>query len=131
MIVVKFGGSSLAGPERMLAAARIVAQHNRAEPVVCVVSAMAGVTDKLFAIARLAARGDFAWRGLYAPLRDQHVQTLESLAPTGDSTSMTLAPLWRALETDAASLASIRNVSEREEVIAVFSAWGERLSVRL
>ena len=131
MIVVKFGGSSLAGPELMLAAARIVARHNRAEPVVCVVSAMAGVTDQLIAIAQLAAQGQSDWRGLYTRIRAQHEQTLASLATARDRESIVLAPLWRALEADAASLASIRNVSEREEAIVVFSAWGEKLSVRL
>ena len=54
MIVVKFGGSSLAGAERMHAAAQIVARHAQSEPVVCVVSAMAGVTERLLTIARLA-----------------------------------------------------------------------------
>lgn len=131
MIVVKFGGSSLAGPERMLAAARIVARHNRAETVVCVVSAMAGVTDKLFAIARLAVRGGSDWCGPYTRMRVQHEQTLASLGTTGDRESIVLAPLWRMLESDAAALASIGHVSEREEAIAVFSAWGEKLSVRL
>lgn len=130
MIVVKFGGSSLAGPERMLAAARIVARHSRTEPLVCVVSAMAGVTDQLFAIARLAARGDSDWRETYVTVRAQHEQTLASLSSAGNDTETDeLARLWRMLESDAAALASIGNATEREEAVAVFSAWGERLSV--
>ncbi len=131
MIVVKFGGSSLAGPERMLAAARIVARHIRDEPVVCVVSAMAGVTDQLFTIARLAARGESNWRALYATLRARHEHTLASLSSDGDVVSVVLAPLWRMLESDVTALAGMPDGYEREEAIAVFSAWGERLSVHL
>lgn len=132
MIVVKFGGSSLAGPERMLAAARIAARHNRAEPVVCVVSAMAGVTDQLFAIARFAAQGDSGWREPYTTLRAQHEQTLALLADVRDNveTSM-LSPVWRMLEADVMALTAMAEGYEREEAIAVFSAWGERLSVLL
>jgi len=132
MIVVKFGGSSLAGAERMLAAARIVARHHRNEPVVCVVSAMAGVTDQLFAIARLAARGDPGWHGPYATLRAQHEQTRAALAPAGnDIETATLALLWRMLEVDVKSLSTMPEGYEREEAIAIFSTWGEKLSVRL
>jgi aspartate kinase len=132
MIVVKFGGSSLADPERMLAAARIVARHSLTESVVCVVSAMAGVTDQLFAIARLAARGQSDWRRAYASLRAQHDHMLAALAPAGNDTETTqLAPLWRMLKSDAMALAAMYEGYEREKAIAVFSAWGERLSVRL
>ncbi|HKT38059.1 MAG TPA: hypothetical protein VJR48_06770, partial [Ktedonobacterales bacterium] len=132
MIVVKFGGSSLAGPERMLAAARIIARHHRYQPVVCVVSAMAGVTDQLFTLARLAARDESDWHAPYARLCNRHEQTLASLTSAGDDIeTFTLAPLWRMLEADVMALAAMPDGSEREEAVAVFSAWGERLSVRL
>jgi aspartate kinase len=132
MIVVKFGGSSLAGAERMLAAARIVARHQRSEAVVCVVSAMAGVTNQLFAIARLAAHGDSGWRGPYITLRAQHEETLALLADVRDATeTAALSSLWRMMEADVKSLATMPDGYEREEAIAVFSAWGEKLSVRL
>ncbi|HEX5439262.1 MAG TPA: aspartate kinase [Ktedonobacterales bacterium] len=132
MIVVKFGGSSLAGPERMLAAARIVARHSLTEPVVCVVSAMAGVTDQLFTMANLAACGQSNWRLLYATLRAKHEPTLAVLAQDGDDIANSkLAPLWRVLKSDAMALAGMPEGYEREEAIAVFSSWGEKLSVRL
>ena len=132
MIVLKFGGSSLAGAERMLTAARIVARHQRNEPVVCVVSAMTGVTDQLFGIARRAARGDSSWHELYARLRTQHEETLALLADVRDAAeTATLSPLWRILEADAKSLTTMTDDSERDVVVAIFSAWGEKLSVRL
>ena len=132
MIVVKFGGSSLAGAEGMLAAARIVARYVVREPVVCVVSAMGGVTDRLLTIGGLASQASQEWRTLYADLRSWHEETLAALTDQTDGgQTATLAPLWATLEADMARLATIRDDKVRNEAIAVFSAWGERLSVRL
>lgn len=131
MIVVKFGGSSLAGPERMLAAARIVAGHAEREPVVCVVSAMAGVTNQLLAIAECAAQGAAGWRASLAALRRAHEETLAALTSPLSDQPAALAPLWVALEADAQSLAAVPVGTLREQAMAAFSAWGERLSVRL
>lgn len=132
MIVVKFGGSSLAGAQRMLAAARIVASHTRSEPVVCVVSAMAGVTDQLITLAKLTLARSSAQRALYTELRAWHKETLTTLAsPAGQEYPSALAPLWIALEADAAALMATDEGRARDEAIAVFSAWGERLSVRI
>jgi aspartate kinase len=132
MIVVKFGGSSLANPQRMLAAASIVAKHRRREPVVCVVSAMAGVTDQLLTIATLAAGGSTAWHESYAALRDRHEQALTTLTTTsGHEQQSSLANLWQALEEDAAALSVIGEGHALQEASMVFSAWGERLSVQL
>ena len=47
VIAFKFGGSSLLGAERMLHAARLVQEESQTRPVVAVVSAMKGVTDRL------------------------------------------------------------------------------------
>lgn len=132
MIVVKFGGSSLATPQHMLAAARIVATHRRSEPVVCVVSAMAGVTDQLLTIATEAAVGSLLWRKSSAALRVRHEQTLAALtASTSREQPSSLAQLWQTLEADAAALATITEAHALQEASMVFSAWGERLSVQL
>lgn len=57
MIVMKFGGTSLADADRILSVAEIVRGRTDARPVV-VVSALAGVTDLLVAAAELARTGD-------------------------------------------------------------------------
>lgn len=54
MLVLKFGGSSMADAERILASARIVQATQTQTPVTVVVSAMAGVTDALLRVAALA-----------------------------------------------------------------------------
>ncbi len=57
IIAFKFGGSSLAGAERLLNAAALVRDAARFSAVAVVVSAMKGVTDRLLRVAQLLAEG--------------------------------------------------------------------------
>ena len=63
MIVYKFGGTSLADADRIRRAARLV--RDCGDRPVVVVSALAGVTDQLVALAEQVAKGaetEVAWR---------------------------------------------------------------------
>jgi aspartate kinase len=57
MIVMKFGGTSVADADRILGVVEIVRRHLDSRPVV-VVSALAGVTDLLVRAVEAAGRGD-------------------------------------------------------------------------
>ncbi|MBW2441692.1 MAG: aspartate kinase, partial [Deltaproteobacteria bacterium] len=53
LIVQKFGGTSVADPERIMNVAKRVAKtYDQGNDVVVILSAMAGVTDGLIAMAR-------------------------------------------------------------------------------
>jgi len=52
VIAFKFGGSSLLGAERLLHAARLVQDEAGTRPVIAVVSAMKGVTDRLLRVGQ-------------------------------------------------------------------------------
>jgi bifunctional aspartokinase / homoserine dehydrogenase 1 len=56
VIALKFGGSSLAGAERMLHSAGLVGETTLRSRVCVVVSAMRGVTDRLLAVAQLLVK---------------------------------------------------------------------------
>jgi hypothetical protein len=58
VIVLKFGGTSLRGAERMRHAAGLVHEAARHSAVTVVVSAMKGITDQLLGIARLLEQGE-------------------------------------------------------------------------
>src|SRR3954470_24875531 len=58
LLVMKFGGTSMGGAERMRAAAEIISAHRGTRPVVVVVSAMSKVTDLLLETMRRAEVGD-------------------------------------------------------------------------
>jgi bifunctional aspartokinase / homoserine dehydrogenase 1 len=60
IIAFKFGGSSLLGAERLLHAASLVKEESQMRPVIAVVSAMKGVTDRLLQVGHLLAHGQNA-----------------------------------------------------------------------
>src|SRR5260370_32965815 len=82
VIVVKFGGTSLAGTERMRAAARIVAAHRRDQAVVCVLSAMAGGTDALVRTIDQAHRGQTPWQAPVAEISNPPPGTMDGPTTT-------------------------------------------------
>ncbi len=141
MIVVKFGGTSLAGTERMRAAARIVAAKRRDQSVVSVVSAMAGVTDALIRIAEQATTITTGMTGvtLLDELRIRHLEIITELTTTTTGTGSIPTTLrgfetvWEALEADLAQLRDTPCTSDaaRAHAAAAFSGWGERLAVLL
>src|SRR3954469_22492928 len=56
LIVQKYGGTSVGNPDRILnVARRVIATQEAGHQVVCVVSAMSGVTDGLIKLAREVA----------------------------------------------------------------------------
>jgi bifunctional aspartokinase / homoserine dehydrogenase 1 len=80
VIAFKFGGSSLLGAERLLHAAQLVIKESEMRPVVAVVSAMMGVTDRLLRVGQLLGEG----RNVHArkeaeSIAEQHQATLEDL----------------------------------------------------
>jgi bifunctional aspartokinase / homoserine dehydrogenase 1 len=80
VIAFKFGGSSLLGAERLLHAARLVREASRTRPVVVVVSAMKGVTDRLLHIGEWLAEGrNVQARKEAEALVEVHRGTLEDL----------------------------------------------------
>ena len=67
--VMKFGGTSVGGAERMASVAEIIAGHLDTSEMAVVVSAMGGVTDMLIRAATEASRGDREhWKGVRAEL---------------------------------------------------------------
>ncbi len=81
LIVAKFGGTSVASPERIKNVARRIASiRERGDDVVAVVSAMGKTTDELMSMANAV--------NLHPPARE-----LDRLLSTGEQVSMTLLAL--------------------------------------
>src|SRR5260370_19085297 len=100
--VMKFGGTSLAGAERLRSAVRLARAGLSAHRVLVVASAMAGVTDLLVASIAAAEPGDPA-AGSAARFRAVHDEALAELraelgAELAAEAAGRLAELARALE---------------------------------
>ncbi|MFL6488321.1 MAG: aspartate kinase [Nitrososphaera sp.] len=57
-VVMKFGGTAVDSPDKVKHIAQIVQSHGKGNEIVCVVSAVRGMTDGLLSIADSVKRGD-------------------------------------------------------------------------
>lgn len=129
MRVLKFGGSSVDGVDRLRRVAGIV-KRARGERVVMVISALRGVTDTLLALANSAAQGRET-AGELADLAGRHREILRALAAGGRRRD--LAPRLEARVRELrAALSAIAAAGECSgEVRDGVAAAGERLAVVL
>lgn len=79
MKVLKFGGTSVGTVESLKNVKSIVESCN--EPVIVVVSALGGFTDKLIATARMAENADMAYQSELIAMRERHYNIIDSLVP--------------------------------------------------
>src|SRR3989442_1947443 len=79
MRVLKFGGSSLATPDRIRDVGRIVRNTVNGSPAVIVVSAFQGVTNQLLECARLAERRDPEHEQAYDTIAARHPSAVDNL----------------------------------------------------
>ncbi len=121
--VYKFGGTSLASADRMQRVATLI--RSSTQPVVVVVSAMAGVTDSLTAAAGRAAEGVLDRDALEA-LRRLHTETATTL---GVDVADIIEPLFVELEELLGAAAAVGAISPRSRDRLL--ATGEKLSTRL
>ncbi|MDR3671450.1 MAG: aspartate kinase [Holophaga sp.] len=130
IIVMKFGGSSVADAERMTEVAALVAQAP-GTPLV-VLSATARTTDTLFGAARQAERGDLgAALDLQRNLLGRHRGIAQELFPAGLPAALdqALAGLGDELDLLLRGVAMLRELSARS--MDAIASIGERLSTRI
>ena len=127
MIVVKFGGTSVADAEAVERAAGIVRSRLTRQPIV-IVSAMAGVTNALLALGEQAARGQLigALRAV-EQLRERHLETAEALVPPGEAeVAGELSAMFDELAHLAEALSVLGHLTPRS--LDAIAAHGERAS---
>ncbi len=129
--MIKFGGTSVGEGAAFVRAAGIAAEAAKNGPVAVVVSAMAGTTDALLALARTTSTGaghDGTLAELHRSLADRHLLAAREAVPEGflpEVEERLLAILGRL--TEAAS-APVDNPKAHRDGIASF---GERLSAEV
>ena len=130
---MKFGGTSVGDARCIGRAAQIVAEAARLRPVVTVVSAMSGVTNRLIEAARVSATGDeTAAARLIETLRDQHMAALEALTGQEEARQPIAAELEEIIGEVAGlcrGTALLRELTPR--ALDAIQGAGERLSARL
>ena len=79
MKVLKFGGTSVGSVESILSLKAIVAKEAQEQPIIVVVSALGGITDKLIATSVLAQKGDEAWKDEFQAMVERHHKMIDTI----------------------------------------------------
>ena len=128
MRVLKFGGTSMGGAERLRGVAEIVGRAAGEEPLLVVVSAVGGVTDVLMRGGEAAVRGEDGEPAL-ARYRSVHREILAALRPElGEARSREVEGDLQALEQEHENL--LRGLALLRErppgALALLGSLGER-----
>ena len=120
MIVMKFGGSSVANADRIRHVASIIKEYKEKRPVV-VLSAMGDTTDHLLEAADLAVKGTVDVKNVM----ELHNQTEKELGIKADS----LEDLQKELLQLLTGISMLKELTKRTRDYLV--SFGERMSVRI
>ena len=127
MKAVKFVGTSLGSVESILSVKKIVEAEK--EPVVVVVSALGGITDKLIKTSKLALAGDLSYQSEFDEIAVRHHQMIEAVIPSGENKERlleTIDALLDELKSIYQGVYLIRDLSPKTSAAIV--SYGERLS---
>ena len=127
MKVMKFGGTSVGSVNSILSVKRIV--ESAGEPVIVVVSALGGITDKLINTSKMAAVGDSAYEGEFREIVYRHVEMIKEVVPAGEyqaSLQRQVGELLNELKDIFQGIYLIKDLSAKTSDTIV--SYGERLS---
>ena len=126
---MKFGGTSVGSVKSILSLKKIVETEARTQPVVVVVSALDGITDRLIATSKMAQQGDDRYREEFDAMVTRHHQMIEAII-TDDKKRIDLFnnvdQLFDQLKSIYYGVYLIHDLSEKTEDTIV--SYGERLS---
>ncbi len=88
MKVLKFGGSSIATPQRIKDVITIVNEARKQfKDIVVVFSAFGGTTDQLIKVGALASSGDDSYKELLKEIEKRHLEAVKELVSISHQTS--------------------------------------------
>ena len=129
MKVMKFGGTSVGSVKSILSLKEIVETEARTQPVIVVVSALDGITDKLIATSQMAKQGDEHYREEFDAMVKRHHQMIDTII-TDDKKRVDLFnnvdQLFDQLKSIFYGVYLIHDLSKKTEDTIV--SYGERLS---
>lgn len=130
MKVLKFGGTSVGSVESILNLKKIVEACD--EPVVVVVSALGGLTDKLIATSQMAVSGDAAYIDSYNEMVERHHNMINAIITDTEKRTTLLATidtLLGELRSIYQGVYLIRDLSQKTSNAIV--SYGERMSSQI
>lgn len=129
MKVLKFGGTSVGSVKSILCLKRIVEREARRQPVVVVVSALGGITDKLLSTAQFALSGDDRYKEEFDAMVARHhkmIDTIITEPKKREDLFNAVDALFEQLKSIYYGVYLIHDLSEKTQNAIV--SYGERLS---
>ncbi|NDV84141.1 bifunctional aspartate kinase/homoserine dehydrogenase I [Bacteroides sp. 51] len=127
MKVMKFGGTSVGSVNSILSVKKIV--ESVEEPVIVVVSALGGITDKLIYTSKMAAAGDSNYENEFREIVYRHVEMIKEVVPAGEAQvalQKQIGELLNELKDIFQGIYLIKDLSPKTSDTIV--SYGERLS---
>ena len=126
---MKFGGTSVGSAKSILSLKEIVEAEARTQPVVVVVSALSGITDKLIATSQMALQGDKRYRDEFDGIVERHHQMIDTIITDPkkrEDLFKTVDALFEQLKSIYFGVYLIHDLSRKTQDAIV--SYGERLS---
>ena len=130
MKVMKFGGTSVGSVDSILNVKKIV--ESQKEPVIVVVSALGGITDKLIRTSETAAAGNMAYEENFREIKLRHLDMIDHIIPGGEKKDALLGvveKLFDELKDIYQGLYLIKDLSPK--ILAAIVSYGERISSQI
>ncbi|KAA6336362.1 Bifunctional aspartokinase/homoserine dehydrogenase 1 [termite gut metagenome] len=127
MKVLKFGGTSVGSVSGILNVKKIV--ESAKEPVIVVISALSGITDKLIYTSNMAANGDLTYEDEFREIVQRHVGLINEAIPAGNvqvEAQQRTGELLNELKDILQGIYLIKDLSSKTSDMIV--SYGERLS---
>ena len=84
MKVLKFGGTSVGSSKNINSVINILENYGETDAIVCVVSAVGGITDKLLSAGKQAQSKDRAFVDTFSGIKERHYTIIKELNPTNN-----------------------------------------------
>lgn len=129
MKVLKFGGTSVGSVKSILCLKRIVEKEAKKQPVIVVVSALGGITDKLLATAQMALKGDERYKAEFDEMVKRHHKMIDTVindTKRREDVFNAVDALFDQLKSIYYGVYLIHDLSKKTQDAVV--SYGERLS---
>ena len=130
MKVMKFGGTSVGSVESILSVKKIV--ERQTEPVIVVVSALGGITDKLIKTSHMAVEGNQLYQESFEEIKLRHEEMMNAVIPAGekrDKLQVVVEALLEELRSIYQGVYLIHDLSPKTQAAIV--SYGERISSQI
>jgi aspartokinase/homoserine dehydrogenase 1 len=130
MKVLKFGGTSVGSAESILNVKKIV--ESQSEPVIVVVSALGGITDKLIKTSQMAVEGDASYQDSFKEIVTRHEDMINTVIPAGKERDALMSVVMESLEELKSIYQGVYLIKDLSpKTSAAIVSYGERISTRI